>query len=234
MNINRIGRGIFSRGCCNEVTSSGIPSGSNRPYCIIKEILKKPPFPKPHLQEHVNLQCKALGISSPTLVHIDGGNAFVLHLTIIIDCHSYDDLTAKAILNHEIGHIRHSHFSQRLAGSCVTIAPFFFNTTIDVFFSNPASFIGGILFYQLISKLWMRFQERQADAHCAKHSTAEELQALINYSNNLLNSHSLLKKPSNPSLKEKIYHVLDATHPYMEDRILVYQKALDEKRKNFL
>lgn len=122
----------------------------------------------------------------------------------------------KGVLNHELGHHFYGHDLQReavstLIGAMCCLKRFRKIGCISVFFQA------------ILEKTWFRFQERQADAHCIRYSTAKELQAVANLI-------KIKKQKCENPLLEKLRHTLYDTHPYGEERIDAINEGLKSKQ----
>lgn len=177
------------------------------------------------LQQHVNDHCKQLKIQPIPVVPIEGqpGLGILFNfpvigpaITVSGECHVNDLI--RGIINHELGHYFHKHQLQHVAVNSVIGALFFFKKTRKLACASLAAFT-------ITRNSWRRFHERQADAHSIRYSTEKELKAMIDDFSTKLH----YPKPSNPSLTEKVKHILFATHPYTEDRIAAMKKAIQEK-----
>ena len=179
------------------------------------------------LQQHVNDHCKQLKIQPIPVAPIEGqpGLGILFNFPLIgpvitVPAEYHDNDLIRGIVNHELGHYFHKHQLQYIAVNSVIGALFFFKKTRKLACASLAAFT-------ITKNSWRRFHERQADAHSIRYSTREELKAMIDdFSTKLY-----YPKPSNPSLTEKVEHILFATHPYTEDRIAVMKKAVKEKSK---
>ncbi len=180
------------------------------------------------LQKHTNDHCTKLGIRAISIIHIPSSEPLGMfsHLpmfgpVIVMGSKKHDDENELlGILNHELGHYFHNHWLQFMAVKTVIGSMCFFKKTRKLAF---ASFLA----FKSVESSWIRFQERQADAHCIQYSTREELQGMIS----ILSRYNHFPKPANPSFMEKLNYILFRSHPYNEDRVSQMKKALGEQHR---